>query len=364
MTKLLSWVFLVVFSAGLCLGVGELMVRRFDPQVVLYPRWEYSPEYGLVLPKNAKMVHELPGQWRFVYSTNEDAMRGEWVPLTNRFDVPNIVVLGDSYAFGSGVNDGEEFPARLIAELGGRYRVVNTAVGGYGLTQQIRRFYELGLLYEPFLVILQFCSNDPSDNFVDQVTQIEDGRFVFRSSELHHNAVQQWLSKSALLQRSQLYSFVRSRYDGWRQREGLFTQQLQRGPQREAATRAAEEEFYNRLLEMFAVDLDRRGIALLMISVTNQLEAFPAIREKVRTLDEAGLIDYREVADWLEPGRHYASPEGHVWGARAHDIIGRRLAEIIRQYPVSVDSIGFLPDAQDRRRGPPSQETEPVEGSE
>lgn len=275
------------------------------------------------------MVHERPGRWRFVYTINEHGMRGESIPLSNRVDVPNIVVLGDSYSFGSGVNDGEEFPARLMAELEGQYRVVNTGVGGYGLTQQIRRFYEFGRLYAPSLVVLQFCANDPHENLQDEVTQIEDGHFVFQDSDRRFNPYKRWLSESALLQRSQVYAFLRSLYDIWKQRGEVSDPAA---PQRQfGANGTDEEQFYNQLLEAFATDLNRRGIPLLMISVTHQLQKFPSIWQKVHELDEADLLDYREVGDWLEPGHSYGSPEGHLWGVEAHDIIARHLAEIIRR---------------------------------
>ena len=55
---------------------------------------------------------------------------------------PNIVLLGDSYTFGFGVNDGNEFAAVMSRELSSDYNIINTGVGGWGLTQQIRRYYE------------------------------------------------------------------------------------------------------------------------------------------------------------------------------------------------------------------------------
>src|SRR5437667_8092616 len=132
--------------------------------------------------------------------------------ISNRYDRPNVVMLGDSATFGQGVNDGEEYPLVLAKQLAGEASVVNLRVPSFGLTHEIRTFYEFGLLFQPAVVVLQFSFNDPYDNFYEMVTTVQDGRFRFhrdRSMSRAMGHVKQWLSNS-ILQRSAAYNFTRN----------------------------------------------------------------------------------------------------------------------------------------------------------
>src|SRR5262249_17457961 len=70
-------------------------------------------------------------------------------PISNVYDRPNIVVIGDANTFGLGVADGEEFSALLNNALGTEASVVNLGVPGWGLTSEIRAYYEFGRLFDP-----------------------------------------------------------------------------------------------------------------------------------------------------------------------------------------------------------------------
>jgi hypothetical protein len=64
--------------------------------------------------------------------------------------------------------------------------------------------------------------------------------------------------------------------------------------------------------------------------VNGQLDGFPEIAAEVRRLQGEGLLRYIDAAEWLKGESDYSSPEGHLWGAKAHRIIGGRLAELVR----------------------------------
>jgi hypothetical protein len=325
--RLLAGVVAAVFAILLVAVVGELMVRFLSPRPSMYPRWQFSRQYGAMLYPNRTMVHERPGRWRFEYHTNAYQCRGELIPISNRYVRRNIVVLGDSYSFGTGVADGEVFTAILSERLGDNYDVINLSVGGWGLTQEIRRFYEFGRLYEPTDVILQFCANDPRDNFKNRVTVIEDGRFRFRDSRFGLNFVKRFLSNS-IIQKSQLYNLVRNPLYLLFARRTL-EENIRRAGEGLEGEVPADEKRYSELLDLFARDLAARGIALHMISVDGQLLEFPHIVAKVNELEDAGLVRYHEVLDWFEGRPHERSPEGHLWGRESHEVIGIELARIV-----------------------------------
>ena len=311
---------------------GELVLRMFFPEEILFPRMEHSEAYGFWNPKSTQMVHARPGRWRFVYTTNRYRSRGPVTPVSNHYEKINVVTIGDSFTFGTGVDDGEEYPAIMHGQLENRFNVINIAVGGFGLAQQIRRYYEFGQLYHPKIVVSQFCINDPGDNFRNRVTRIEDGRFVFEDVG-YPGRFQLWLSRSYLLQHSQTYSFLRNRFYLVPKALAYMSAGAVAEPSGRVSPSTTEAElFHNELLDLFARDLHEKGVRMLMIAVDEQLETFPLIKRKVEALDREGVLDYLEVADWLEDSRNYASPEGHDWGTDAHRIIGTELSRVIRAH--------------------------------
>lgn len=302
----------------------EIAVRFVVPQPQLYPRYRYSERFGHLLPESATIVHERPGAWRFVYHTNEYGFRVAMPEISNRYERPGIVVLGDSVTFGQGVNDGQEYPAVLAKPLAADAVIVNLGVPSFGLTHEIRVFYEFGLLYQPAVVVLQFTFNDPDNNFYERVTTLENGRFRFhrdRSMSGAMSRVKDWLSGS-VLQRSAAYNFVRNyAYTYW---QGRVVGRESPG------SRERKEAFYNELLSAFAEDLKRREIELVLFDVPGHLAKWPGIRSAAEALDRRGLLRFLDSAAWFEGLTDYGTPEGHPWGVKGHRIVAEHLVEPLR----------------------------------
>ncbi len=68
-----------------------------------------------------------------------------------------ILAAGDSFTFGSEVNDDQSWPARLEAGLG--VSVVNSGAGGYGLDQAELRAEQLLDIVNPRAIIVSFIPN-------------------------------------------------------------------------------------------------------------------------------------------------------------------------------------------------------------
>lgn len=314
------------------IGVCEITIRFLSPVETLHPRYKFSFEYGLALFEGTTMVHSRPGKYTFRYSVNSNGHRG---PVHDPRPSPGemtIVVLGDSYSFGIGVNDGQEFASQMERELGEDTRVVNLANPGWGLTQQIRRYMEYGRLFEPDLVILQFCANDPEDNLGYMVTTLpEEGSgeaFAFHTSDRQFGWIKRYLSGS-IIQKSQTYNLFRNsiyvlfKDRAVREKESTMEERV-------GSVAKPRERFYGDLLERFAEVLAGDETDLLMISVNGQLADFSWLMERVEVMDASGRLDYVGVVPWFEHESDYGSPEGHLWGAKGHAILGTRLARYIR----------------------------------
>ncbi len=302
----------------------EIAVRFIDPQSMMYPRYRHSERYGHLMPESETIVDELPGVWRFVYHTNEYGYRVSLPEISNCYDHPNVVVLGDSNTFGFGVNDGEEYSAVLAKEFAGQASIVNLGVGSFGLTHQIRTFYEFGMLFQPAVVVLQFTENDPDDNLYETVTTLENGRFRFhrdRSMDGAMAGVKNWLSQS-ILQKSAAYNFIRNHaYALW------YAHGVKSGS---AAEKQGEEVFHNQLLSAFAEDLHRRGIPLLLFDVPGHLADWPGIQSEAEALDRKRLLHYLRTERWFDGVADYRTPEGHAWGAKGHRVVAQQLTAPLR----------------------------------
>jgi len=97
-------------------------------------------------------------------SLNSLGHRGDEMPVRKPAGERRILILGDSVAFGWGVNQGEDFPARLETLLRDRnnvaWRVINGGVNGYNSEQEAIFFATEGIAYGPDIVILVYVSND------------------------------------------------------------------------------------------------------------------------------------------------------------------------------------------------------------
>lgn len=314
---------------------GELMIRFTRPVRTMYPRYRFIPEYGFGLFPGRSVVHSQPGRFEFHYTVNEYGYRGEAIPVAGRYDTHNVVVLGDSYTFGQGVDDGEPYAAVLGDLLGDDYAVVNLGSPGWGLTQEIRRYVDLGARYQPEVVVLQYCSNDPEDNLNHRVTTVENGEFVFHSSSTSTSWAKKYLSGS-IIQKSQLYNFYRGRIYEWFQNRHVQQVAADLGETAEPVRTGevtARERFYCELLDRFAVELERDGVHLIMISVEKQLDNLPGVESCVMAEQDAGRLEYVDldaVFDGVDRGDGFYSPEGH-WGPRAHRLVAQALAPAIER---------------------------------
>lgn len=321
----------IAISTAIALLAGELLVRWLAPQATMVPRSRFSAAYGLEFHPNRTMVNQLSGKWHFKYTTNAYGHRGPAIPVSNRYSKPNVVVLGDSFTFGYGISDGEEYPALLRRRLADTHGVVNLGVGGWGLTQELRRYYEFGRLYEPRVVVLQFTGNDPNDNLLYKVTDVDAGRFVFidRDQTQVISIVKRFLSDS-FVQRSQLYALARDQlYYLMRMREIAASRADPGKPPLDAGSAVIQEQqFHNKLLDSFARDLSSRGIRLLLISVDHHLTEFPLIREKIQQLHAQGLATFVDIDVLFKTAPNDLSPEGH-WGPLSHRSVADALASEI-----------------------------------
>jgi lysophospholipase L1-like esterase len=100
--------------------------------------------------------------WGTRVSVNSEGFRGP-EPSLRAGEGHRIEVLGDSIAFGNQLPAGDEFSRLLekrMRKAGTDTEVLNLAVGGYDVVQDVASFIEKGLKYHPDVVVLTYCLND------------------------------------------------------------------------------------------------------------------------------------------------------------------------------------------------------------
>jgi len=112
-------------------------------------------EYALS-PDPRLLYVPRPGAGEF----NAGGYRGELTPVERVPGVERIVVMGDSVAEGLGVAHTERFTSLLSNELGQEFEVINLAVRGYNLRQEVAYFEERGRAYRPDHVVFFTSFND------------------------------------------------------------------------------------------------------------------------------------------------------------------------------------------------------------
>jgi len=138
--------------------------------------------------KNSLLIHRHSGDPVLIYELTpgaEVSKQGIYYKINqagfrdDEFTRPNdkqtneyrIVVLGDSVAWGWGVEMPQAWPQQLERQLSSampdkQVVVYNLAVNGYSTPQEVRVMEKIGFSYQPDLVILNYVLNDP---------EVEDG---------------------------------------------------------------------------------------------------------------------------------------------------------------------------------------------
>jgi lysophospholipase L1-like esterase len=155
---------LVITSILAALAVGEILVRGVFPPVrpaieerlTTSPAYEAHPVLQWRPRPNAALHHRM---FDVTYRTNSRGLRDREHALDRTPGTRRIMVLGDSFAWGYGVDGASIFPRLLEAGLAGT-EVVNLGVTGYSLRQEFDYLKLEGAAYNPDVVILAFCQND------------------------------------------------------------------------------------------------------------------------------------------------------------------------------------------------------------
>ncbi|MEZ6019759.1 MAG: SGNH/GDSL hydrolase family protein [Planctomycetota bacterium] len=131
--------------------------------------------------------------FRYRIEINRHGFRDREREVAKAPGTKRVLVLGDSVAWGWGVNNGERFSDRLEERLPG-CEVLNMAVPGYGTDQSLWNLQQRGWEWHPDLVLYTAISNDVLESTQDHsydmakpcFRQVDGAWTIFRPEDLGH----------------------------------------------------------------------------------------------------------------------------------------------------------------------------------
>jgi lysophospholipase L1-like esterase len=164
-------VFINLFVLVVLLSMTEIVLRTFFPvhlSAIGNPEARNSQLYGWGFDPG-EIISVLDPDTGQIYrsAANSRGWRDVEHQIENSKGTFRILVLGDSVTFGAIVPAELTYPRvmqKLLQEQGLNVEVISIAYGGWGTDQELEALINEGIQYQPDLVIVQFCTNDLTDN--------------------------------------------------------------------------------------------------------------------------------------------------------------------------------------------------------
>jgi hypothetical protein len=149
------------------LALAEVAVRLISPQEVGPVRFTCNPELGEIPVPGQHGERKIPGVYSFRYSNNSLGWRGRREYREVKRTDYRVLLLGDSFMYGTGVNDDQTVAARIEKDLSASQmsvEVLNAGCPGKGTDYALKCFQTVGRKFHPDLTVLGFFANDFQDN--------------------------------------------------------------------------------------------------------------------------------------------------------------------------------------------------------
>jgi len=350
----------VLLGAAVCLSLGaaESAMRMWDKRIAVSDRMDsglvrHDAELGWALSPSWRGQH-LHADFRVRYSVDGLGMRvdPESPPVRRG---RHLAVLGDSFTFGLGVNDGETFVS--ILNRGSSNTWWNYGVPGYSTDQECLCLERDVMRRRPDVVLLvHYLGNDALDNprpvplqvrASKPFFQVQLGQLVLTNSPVPVEVPPGTALGGDLVAAVLPAARRESRIARWGRRSALVSRLLAILPtdheKVEWESSLADELVLSDLLVRRARDTARKGgatFALVLMPGRSWVEAPRSLSAGYQEFLRARILsDAREAGievidlgsglreEWKKKGvRLYHPNEGHLT-SKGHEVVARRLRE-------------------------------------
>jgi hypothetical protein len=358
----------ILFATGLVVAVGIATLLACEGAArLIYPpirglHWYHAdPRYGMRHLSNLdKQVTQWGGGAYWHFRTNARGFRGGDWPDTPMPGERRVLVAGDSFTFGNGVNEGHTFVEtadRLIRrdDEGGHWQVLNLGTSAWGPQNALAYLESEGAsIRASCLVYAFFLGNDVMDNVAFHLYSLRNGRLEKNPNEAASpgfaDRVKQVMRAlpvyDFLLDHSQLFNLVRVVFLRNMVDHRAFAQTYADVPR----------ETYQRALDLDDATLARMaqlvrgrfgGFAIMLLPELAELDGTPELhraaalvpvelaeqaRERVKRWAEANAVPVLDLVELLPhdpaaPRRLYFTRDFHP-----NAVGDRRIGELLAQH--------------------------------
>lgn len=163
--QILGKIALTAFGLLLAWALMEAAVRTYAVLAVKERTLEYDPVLGWKLRPRARRYFRDEAE-PYLIQTNSRGLRDREHTYEKPANTFRIVVLGDSFVFGSGGVPAESRFTDLLEKRDPHLEVINLGVPGYSTDQEYLILKTEGLLYHPDLVVMCMFVNDFRESFL------------------------------------------------------------------------------------------------------------------------------------------------------------------------------------------------------
>jgi hypothetical protein len=190
----------VVFASLFGEGIVRLLFPEWAPRTALITKfWHYDPRYGWSHVPGASGFFQTFGIDTSV-AINQKGFRGPEVSYARNTGDKRVLVLGDSFVWGFGVNYEDMFTTRL-EKLLSKTQVVNLGVSGFSTDQELLLYQDEGYKYRADLVIVVVVPNDrPGNERTVEYVVYGKPKFIIRDGKLE--LINQPVAKTSWLKRT------------------------------------------------------------------------------------------------------------------------------------------------------------------
>jgi lysophospholipase L1-like esterase len=308
--------------------------------------WKYDSLLGWAHQPGQEGIFET-AQFRTFVRINQKGLRDREHSYERPNDSRRVLVLGDSFAWGYGVEETQRFSQLLETSVDAE--VINAGVSGYSTDQELLWFRSEGVKYDPDLVILVFTGNDIGDNNQQLVSTIyykpqfvrEEGHLILKGYPVPKTSPQGRFIYSVSQRSALAYFLVRRYFD----LSSIYhhVKVKSDNPNSSGSGISSTGEPFGltiALLDEIKNITESMG-AKFMIVATDRWwndpsgETYP---DFIATLQTQGyfVLDV-ESKSGFDPGRMLIPNDGH-WNAAGHEFVAKKIKDFIESNQLLIRS--------------------------
>lgn len=216
MKKWLANIGTMLFSTLVMLLICELVIRFFYPQILTPVKFMYDKDLGLMHIPKLEGSEYYPGIYDFDFSNGEDGFRTSYEGALPSYVNKKVLLIGDSFTYGKGVEDKETFAYKLQeAAIKDSVQIINAGVEGRGTDHALRSYQFYKDKYQPNTVIYFAHYNDIADNLREEYYEmVNDSTFKNKTFEAFTGGTKEKLRNSKvynwLIEHSHFFALLKS----------------------------------------------------------------------------------------------------------------------------------------------------------